>query len=496
MSRISEEIAATISLAWRPPKSSALLSSAQQRSVHSDKRVAMGTLEPIAVTICKRWLNPVTAVISLALCTLYSGVSLSPQYFALAFVASLLTAQIVAPTMPLRGFRSASSLRTICEWACVGAVLLTLGFLLNLGDVFSQQVLLTWFLLTPALFLIVKRVCVHAAVTLSAQTSGAVRHVIIGVNEVGLELARRVELGLHPSQFLGFFDHRNSERLPDNARHYLIGHCNEAAEYVRRNAVEAVYIALPISTAPRIAELLQDLRDTTASIYFVPNLFAFDLVQARCVDVNGMPVLAICDTPLQGTSALLKRLVDVALSLAAVAILWPVLALIASAVRLSSPGPILFKQKRSGLNGEEITVYKFRSMTVCEDGPVIAQATKNDQRITRVGRFLRKTSLDELPQIFNVLEGKMSFVGPRPHAVAHNEQYRKLISGYMIRHKVRPGITGWAQVNGFRGETDTVEKMRMRVQYDLDYLRSWSLWLDVKIICKTALSIFRDQNAY
>jgi putative colanic acid biosynthesis UDP-glucose lipid carrier transferase len=155
---------------------------------------------------------------------------------------------------------------------------------------------------------------------------------------------------------------------------------------------------------------------------------------------------------------------------------------VALAVKISSPGPVLFKQRRYGLHGEEILVYKFRSMTVCEDGPVVVQAQKQDSRITAVGRFLRRTSLDELPQLFNVLEGKMSFVGPRPHAVAHNEFYRKLISGYMIRHKVRPGITGWAQVHGLRGETTTVEQMRLRVQYDLDYLRNWSLWLDFKIL--------------
>jgi putative colanic acid biosynthesis UDP-glucose lipid carrier transferase len=157
---------------------------------------------------------------------------------------------------------------------------------------------------------------------------------------------------------------------------------------------------------------------------------------------------------------------------------------------------VLFKQRRYGLNGEQILVYKFRSMTVCEDGAVVAQAIKYDRRVTPVGGFLRRTSLDELPQILNVLEGTMSFVGPRPHAVAHNEEYRKLINGYMIRHKVRPGITGWAQVNGLRGETATVEKMQRRVQYDLDYLKNWSLGLDLKIIAKTAITVLNHRNTY
>ena len=170
--------------------------------------------------------------------------------------------------------------------------------------------------------------------------------------------------------------------------------------------------------------------------------------------------------------------------------------LAALAIRLSSPGPALFKQRRYGLNGEEIVVYKFRSMHVCEDGSVVVQAKKEDERTTPVGRFLRRTSLDELPQLFNVLKGTMSFVGPRPHAVAHNEIYRKLISGYMIRHKIRPGMTGWAQVHGLRGETTAVEQMRLRVQYDLDYLRHWSLWLDFKILLKTAVIVIRGRNAY
>jgi putative colanic acid biosynthesis UDP-glucose lipid carrier transferase len=165
-------------------------------------------------------------------------------------------------------------------------------------------------------------------------------------------------------------------------------------------------------------------------------------------------------------------------------------------VKLSSPGPVIFRQRRYGLNGQEIIVYKFRSMTVTEDGATVTQARKNDARVTRVGAFLRKTSMDELPQFINVLQGRMSVVGPRPHAVAHNEMYRRLVKSYMVRHKVRPGITGWAQVNGFRGETDSVDKMEARVQCDLDYLRNWSLRLDVYIILRTIRLVFRDGAAY
>jgi putative colanic acid biosynthesis UDP-glucose lipid carrier transferase len=178
-------------------------------------------------------------------------------------------------------------------------------------------------------------------------------------------------------------------------------------------------------------------------------------------------------------------------------VLSPLLLLIGAAVRLTSRGPALFRQRRYGLDGEEILVYKFRSMRVCEDGAVVTQARKDDSRVTPVGAFLRKTSLDELPQLLNVLQGKMSLVGPRPHAVVHNELYRKLINGYMIRHKVRPGITGLAQVSGLRGETETLEKMSERVRYDLEYLRHWSPWLDIRILLKTMGVVLRDRrNAY
>jgi putative colanic acid biosynthesis UDP-glucose lipid carrier transferase len=191
-----------------------------------------------------------------------------------------------------------------------------------------------------------------------------------------------------------------------------------------------------------------------------------------------------------------KRVTDIVLSSIILVLISPVLLAVAIGVKMSSPGPIIFKQRRTGLDGKEILVFKFRSMVTQDNGPVVKQATKNDSRITPFGAFIRKTSLDELPQLFNVLLGSMSLVGPRPHAVAHNEEYRKLVQAYMLRHKVRPGITGWAQVNGFRGETDTVEKMAARVQYDLEYLRNWSLALDLKIIARTVRVLFFDRNAY
>jgi len=253
---------------------------------------------------------------------------------------------------------------------------------------------------------------------------------------------------------------------------------------------------LPMATQPRILALLDDLKDTTASIYFVPDIFVTDLIQGRTESVAGMPVVAVCDTPFSGFNGVVKRLEDIVLSILILILISPILAAVAIGVWRSSPGPIVFKQRRYGLDGKDITVYKFRSMTVCDDGAVVKQATRNDQRITPFGAFIRKTSLDELPQFINVLQGRMSIVGPRPHAIAHNEQYRKLIKGYMVRHKVKPGITGWAQVNGYRGETETIDKMQKRIEFDLEYLRKWSPGLDLWIIFKTALLVVKDDTAF
>lgn len=242
--------------------------------------------------------------------------------------------------------------------------------------------------------------------------------------------------------------------------------------------------------------LMREMRDTTASVYFVPDVFVFDLMRAQLADVDGVPVLAVCETPFSGMNGVAKRFSDIVFASILILLLWPVMLGIAIGIKMTSPGPILFKQRRYGLYGERIRVFKFRSMTVCEDREQVLQARRNDPRVTKFGAFLRRTSLDELPQLFNVLFGSMSLVGPRPHAVAHNEEYRKLIDGYMLRHKVRPGITGWAQVNGFRGETETLDKMKRRVEYDLHYLRNWSLALDITILLRTARLVVRDGNAY
>jgi putative colanic acid biosynthesis UDP-glucose lipid carrier transferase len=461
------------------------------------KAVRLGTLEPPLLALLKHWSKPAVVAGALAICILFSSEAATRADWALALVAILISRQVFSPlqimstTTPNRARRK--SVRLLLEWGVVVASLILLGFTLGLGNTFPRALLLSWFTLT-SVALLVGDFC---SSRVAARTGAArQRYIIIGANTMGVELERRVSQSVGMGTFMGFFDFRSVDRLPRDTHGHIAGQCKDVTAFVRRHAVNTIYIALPMSNAPRIEEMLREFRDTTASIYFVPDIFAFDLVQARCVEINGIPMLSICDTPFHGMDAVQKRVADIVLSSLALLVCWPAMLMAAIAVKFSSPGPVLFKQRRYGLHGEEIIVYKFRSMTVCEDGPVVVQAKRQDVRITAVGQFLRRTSLDELPQLFNVLEGQMSFVGPRPHAVAHNEEYRKLISGYMIRHKVRPGMTGWAQVHGLRGETITVEQMRLRVEYDLDYLRQWSLWLDLKILARTVLIVIRGRNAY
>jgi putative colanic acid biosysnthesis UDP-glucose lipid carrier transferase len=490
--------AAPLRAPWSNRPASELLCNGSMQN----KAVRFGSLEPAHVTLAKQSLLPLVVVVTLAASVLACGGSLTLQFYALGLVAFLITAQVFSP-LDLgnsRGTQRAHKIvsRILLEWSCVVAVLIFLSTSFKLTHLFSLDIITSWFLATPAALLLAESVRNPLARWLASDRGVVQRYIIIGANDVGVELARRIEHTHAGEKFFGFLDYRSADRVLDGLGPSVTGNCSASdfADFVRAHAISRVYLALPISTAPRIQELLKELRDTTASVYFVPNIFAFDLVQARCLEINGMPAFSICDSPLQGMSGFWKRVFDIVLASVALVFTSPVLLAVALAIKQSSPGPVLFKQRRYGLNGEEILVYKFRSMTVCEDGPVVTQATEKDSRITPLGAFLRRTSLDELPQIFNVIEGKMSFVGPRPHAVAHNEEYRKLINGYMIRHKVRPGITGWAQVNGLRGETSTIDKMHRRVQYDLDYLKNWSLWLDLKILARTALTVVKDRNAY
>ena len=452
------------------------------------------------ISFFQRVLDPLIVMGTLYLATLVYGEPFSGYSLVLMILAFFISSSVYQHIDPYRTWRSGRMLAyardTVFGWCVTIAVLYFLGSASGLKYYYDERVLLAWFVATP-LTILASHIAVRKA-TGSREGGEEVRSiVVVGANDVGIKFAGVCDR--HPNLFMqviGFFDDRADERKPASLVHPMLGKMAEVAAYVRQHNIKMIFISQPISAQPRIRKLIDELKDTTASVYFLPDVYVFDLMQARFDTVGGMPVIAISETPFMGFNSVLKRGSDVVISLFALILLAPLMLVIAIAVKLSSPGPIIFKQRRYGLYGEEIYVYKFRSMTVTDDGPVVVQARKDDRRVTRVGGFLRRTSLDELPQFINALQGRMSIVGPRPHAVAHNEQYRKLIKGYMLRHKVRPGITGWAQVNGLRGETATLDKMEARIQYDLDYLRNWSLWLDLWIILKTVKVVFTRENAH
>jgi putative colanic acid biosynthesis UDP-glucose lipid carrier transferase len=429
------------------------------------------------------------------------GVDLSDAYQALLIIAALL-ALLLFPGPGASELRArprfwSTAISTFWAWCILFAVLLALGYATKTSAIFSRRLLLSWAIVAP-LAILITRVSVDRLIAhVSRARTRTRRAVIAGVNENARSLAAKIEnnprLGLSVD---GHFDDRSRERLGEQPEERLLGKLVELPGYVRANRIDLIYIALPMRNIQRVTELLDELHDTTASIYYVPDVFVFDLIQCRTDEIDGTPVVALCETPFSGRRGIVKRASDFVFALFILILISPVLVLIALAIKLTTPGSVLFKQRRYGLDGREITVYKFRTMYVSEDDGTVRQATRDDERVTPVGAFLRRYSLDELPQFVNVLQGRMSVVGPRPHAVAHNEEYRRLIKGYMVRHKVSPGLTGLAQVRGHRGETATVEEMRRRVESDLEYLRNWSLELDIRIIFRTVGMMFKDKKAY
>ena len=446
------------------------------------------------VNIAESLIDPLVFVLALWGVAIYAEGELTPPYLVLSVIMFSLT--FPAPSrLALPLWRMIRNI--LASWIIMAGLLIFFGYASRYIKLFDVEAITLLLWLSP-LCQVSAHLLFRASVPHFKTFQGGVKTAVIaGMNDQGVALARRVtDSPYATARVAGFFDDRTPDRLVKAGAFPMLGKLNDLPRYANEHRTDLIYLSLPMATQSRILHLLEELRDTTASIYFVPDTFVTDLVQGRVDFVEDIPVVAVCETPFSGMNGLVKRASDIVFSLLILTAIAPLLLGIAAAVKLSSPGPVIFKQRRYGLNGEEITVYKFRSMTVCEDGENIAQAHRNDARMTPVGALLRRTSVDELPQFVNVLQGRMSIVGPRPHAVAHNEMYRKLIRGYMVRHKVKPGITGWAQVNGFRGETDTVEKMQNRIDCDLEYLRHWSLRLDVFIILKTVLVVFKDKHAY
>jgi len=381
-------------------------------------------------------------------------------------------------------------------WALVLFGLLLVAYATKTSALFSRRVVLSWMFFTPTL-LCIARLFIRTSLRKLRATGRNMRTAaIVGSGE----MAQRLNDIIQSSPWLGLklAGTYNPELVDsrDGSPREVSDDISTLINKARNKEIDVIFMSLPIEQQAHMELLTTELADTTASLYYIPNFFISDLLHAKWGYIEDIPFLSLRESPFYGADGTLKRLEDIILGTAIILLTLVPMLIIACLIKLTSRGPVLFKQQRYGLDGKPIWVWKFRTMSVMENGDTIAQATRNDPRVNRLGALLRRTSLDELPQFFNVVSGSMSIVGPRPHAVAHNEEYRKLIYGYMLRHKVKPGITGWAQVNGWRGETNTLDKMEKRIEHDIWYIRNWSLSLDLQIIFKTILHVLTLKNAY
>ncbi len=435
------------------------------------------------------------------------------EQYALAAALAVILFQAVGDSVGMsRPFRSTPMRRQVATllitWSLVVPLLLVPAFFMKVSEDFSRVAVLLWFAFAPVTLLSWRTSMRLVLQEMRARGRNTRTVAIVGATNAGVRIAHEVLanpwFGL---RIIGFFDDRSwervAERIGDDGTVAAVeglgeirGNFDDVVGSAKRGEVDTIYVALPLRAEYRIRELLARLADTTASVHVVTDLLLSDLLQAGYSTVGDVPVMSVYETPFHGVNSWLKRTEDVVLGTAILTLIAIPMAIIAAAIKLTSKGSILFRQTRYGLNGHPFRVLKFRTMTVSDDGASVSQATQDDPRMTPLGAFLRRTSLDELPQFLNVLTGEMSIVGPRPHAVAHNEIYRSQIPGYMLRHKVKPGITGWAQVNGWRGETDTLDMMAKRVDHDLSYIRRWDLWLDLAIIFLTVFGREVHRNAH
>lgn len=455
---------------------------------------ATRTLDALAVVV--------SAVLAYAFRFGISGFPMPKSYIAVVAIAALLTLVMFPSFAVYRSWRGRSMYKLLSRlavaWGTVLIVLVSMLFLFKAGADYSRAWFIYWagiaFLLLFSLRLIVFRF-------LRAMRKRGWNHkrvLVLGAGSFGRAIVRRVvhapEVGFDIVALLDDYEKHHGKIF---AGAKVIGGLDLVANAVEQYGADEVWIALPLKAEARVRDVLRELRHSTVNIRYLPDIFGFTLLNHSVSEIAGIPVLDLNVSPMNGPNRIIKALEDRILAALILLLISPLLLAIAIGVRLSSPGPVIFTQLRHGWDGKPINVYKFRTMKLhTENGDAVTQATRSDPRVTRFGAFLRRTSLDELPQFINVLQGRMSIVGPRPHAMAHNELYKEHVDAYMLRHKVKPGITGWAQVNGWRGETDTIEKMEKRVEHDLYYIEHWSLFFDLKIIVLTFIRGFISKNAY
>ncbi|NRA70368.1 MAG: undecaprenyl-phosphate glucose phosphotransferase [Gammaproteobacteria bacterium] len=440
-------------------------------------------------------------ICSLPFVAMFYGTSIDREYLVAALTVSVIFLYMAESMALYRSWRVGRlSQMVLISWGCICVsffALLALSFLFKESESFSRVIMVLWFVST-LLGSLLWRAAQRQYIKSRRRAGHNIKKVaIVGATEVGEsllgEIMSRDELGF---KMMGIYEDRHPDRAFGDLSNKIKGKVQAAIKMARDGELDTLFIALPLKADRRIADILRLVGDTTVDVHIIPDFLMSNLVHARIGHVGEIDTLSVFESPYLGAKQWLKRSEDVVVGTLILALILVPMLFIAAGIKLTSKGPVLFKQRRYGLRGEEIEVWKFRSMTVMENSDVVVQATKSDVRITPFGGFLRRTSLDELPQFFNVLGGSMSIVGPRPHAVAHNEEYRSQVQFYMLRHKVKPGITGWAQINGWRGETDTLYKMEKRVEFDLQYIKHWSVWFDIKIIFMTIFKGFVNKNAY
>lgn len=438
---------------------------------------------------------------SLQMAAVIYGTPLNREYMIAALLVSVAFLYISESLDLYRSWRVGHfSEEILLSWVCIVISFLTalvIAFLLKESSGFSRVTIVLWFSFTTGLSLIWRMILRQQLRSRRKAGYNIKKVAIIGATEscdyLLKEIQKREELGF---ELIGIYEDREFSRNFGDLKNYVVGNIDQGISQAHDGNIDTLFISLSLRAEERIANLLLQLGDTTVDVHYIPDFLVSNLMHARIAHVGDVDTLSIFESPYFGANKWLKRIEDLVLGCLILAIIFTPLIVIAIGIKLTSTGPVLFKQRRYGLRGEEINVWKFRTMSTVNNKSNVIQATKNDSRVTPFGRFLRRTSCDELPQFFNVLKGDMSIVGPRPHAVAHNEIYRSQVQYYMLRHKVKPGITGWAQINGWRGETDTLEKMAKRIEYDLQYIKHWSLWWDVKIIFRTLHVVYVGNNAY
>ncbi|MBT3046028.1 MAG: undecaprenyl-phosphate glucose phosphotransferase [Candidatus Thiodiazotropha sp.] len=439
-------------------------------------------------------------ILIIALPLLFHG-NLSSHYIILA-LALLGIMSVIYDRMNIyrhHGTMTKKAFKLLKAWSSACAFLLLLAFVTKYTETYSRSVVLILFVLGY-----LAQVSLHFGVRLiqrhMVSQEANTKALIIGSGALANHLYERINTNpWMPEEVIGVVSSTGNDNATDASNRSsmpILGNLEDIKRLIKVHDIQTIYIAVSLDSSPMIQKIYFDLLNENVNIHWAPNIFALNLINHSVKELAGIPILTLSETPLIGSHLLIKAIEDRVLAFLILILVSPIMLVTAILIKFESPGPAFFRQERTGWDGKNFRIWKFRSMKLhTEEHGVVKQATRDDPRVTRIGRFIRRTSIDELPQLFNVLAGQMSLVGPRPHALQHNLEYSKQIEAYLARHRIKPGITGLAQIRGFRGETKELEQMEKRVKYDLEYINNWSLWLDLSILVRTPFSLKND-NAY